>query len=141
MSPDGKPFYGPTQPTYGLGRELLCIPMKGQKKTEKVIATELRKLVGVNVLRALETKYPHPPDKIAHLAKLAKVSKSTIQRIVGGKVGVSVDVLWTVADKLGISPFRLLMTEEDSRYLVDVREVVKEREAVQQDKSQRRRIA
>lgn len=122
MPQHARPFYGPRKPTYGLKMHLAFQTM-GNTKRPKVIAHTLRAIIGANIEREMEARMAEG-DKPMALARAANVSKSTIQRIIKGRVGVSIDVLNAIAEEMRIPIFRLLLSPGDSSTLIDARKIV-----------------
>lgn len=85
--------------------------MKGQAKRPKFIATRSRKILGENVRRKMEQRYPDEGDKFTALAESCgnSPSRSTINRIIDGEVGPSIDTITQLANALHCEPWELLV--------------------------------
>lgn len=78
------------------------------KKRPKFIARETREIIAANVKRLMEQQFAHSTNKPAALAKRIGTSESTVQRVLSGDVGITVDVLAQVANGLRCEPADLL---------------------------------
>lgn len=86
--------------------------MKGATKRKKIPGF-MRVIVAANVKAAMEHKFSEHSNKPKRLAEAAGVSLSTVQRIVGGTNGASIDHIESVADALDLSAYQLLVPNLD----------------------------
>ena len=89
--------------------------MKGQKKTPKAPGVT-RQFVARNVSRLLEYHYadlPNVTQRQKALAKDSGVGFGTIQRIMKGEVGASIDNIEMVALALQVSVYQLVLANLD----------------------------
>jgi DNA-binding Xre family transcriptional regulator len=111
-SPDYKPFFGFIKPTLGPGVALGYNSMKRQAKKPKFVAMETREIVAANVQARMDRVFNGATDKPMMLAKRIGTSKSTVQRILNGDVGVTIDILTQLANGLRCEPADLLLPPE-----------------------------
>lgn len=104
----------------------------GNRKSDKYIDAAGRRLIGANLRREMEIALADKADKYRALADLAKElsksgeapSKSTIQRIVAGGVGTSIDNLFLLAQAMGVPPYRLFLNDVEQSVVHDVSELM-----------------
>lgn len=82
--------------------------MKGQPKKPKYVARRERRILGDNIRRRMERRYADEGDKWTAMADACGVSRSTIQRLVKGEVGATIDVIAQCAHALRCEPYELL---------------------------------
>lgn len=115
-----RPIFGFTQPTFGSSPHLACNPMKGQKKTPKLPGF-MRIVVAENVKALMALKFPDSLNQPKALAdatgkpKEGGQSLSTVQRILKGESGASLDTLEAIADALDVSLYQLLIPALDTK--------------------------
>jgi DhnA family fructose-bisphosphate aldolase class Ia len=72
----------------------------------------LRFVVAEKVRQRMDEIYKDSSNRTLALAKDAKVSHSTVQRIIKADVGTSLDSLEAIADKLKLPTYQLLIPDE-----------------------------
>ena len=82
--------------------------MNDRTKKKKFIALESRELLARNVSYRMEKEFSRVSNKPEALAKRIGTSKSTVQRVLTGEIGVTLDVLAQLAMGLRCHPFELL---------------------------------
>lgn len=82
--------------------------MKNKAKTPKVPGF-MRTILAANVRGLMEHQYRSASNKPKGLAADAGVSLSTVQRIIAGEVGATIDNIELIAAALGVSGYQLLM--------------------------------
>lgn len=87
-------------------------PMKGIKKTPKVPGL-MREIVAANLKRLMDHHMAGNPNKPKTLAGKARLSLSTVQRIVGCKTGATLDNLEALAEAFDLSVYQLLIPDLD----------------------------
>lgn len=115
MRTKGRPVFGFRQPTNGLAGELSSKSMKGEKKTPKAPGLT-RQVVARNVARLLEYHYSHLPTVTQRQRELAKdcgVGFGTIQRMMKGEVGSSIDNIEAVALALQVAVYQVMLSTLD----------------------------
>lgn len=85
--------------------------MKGKPKTRKVPGI-LRYVVAENVNRRMGEVYRGRSNIVKCLAVDSGVAMSTVQRILAGTVGASIDNLEAVASALRVQTYQLLIPDE-----------------------------
>ena len=74
---------------------------------------QLRKVVAANVDLMAKIEFRDEANVPLALAKLANVSKSTIQRILEAKVGAELETIEKVAKALGLIPYQIFIPNLD----------------------------
>lgn len=96
-------------------------------KKSKPVDQEARDLLASNLKRTMDRALAGIGDKPRELSKRAGVSKSTVQRACGSKenpAGASIDVIAIFARLLGVRPYELLMTPEETAMLDRARRII-----------------
>jgi transcriptional regulator with XRE-family HTH domain len=88
--------------------------MKGQPKKRKVPGL-MRAVLGRNIKLRMEVRYHDKTNKPKELATATGMSLSTVQRIMAGKTGVTLDNLEALAGALDLSAYQLLLPILDSK--------------------------
>lgn len=111
------PNQGFYKPTIRPVLKLRYGPMAKGLTRRRKIAGKLRAVIAANVkARAAVQFKTHPNVPIAIKdASGGAFSKSTVQRIMGGKVGTSLEQLEALGRALDIAPYQLLMENFDAR--------------------------
>lgn len=102
--------YHPHVPIHGRARE--ARPMKKRKALKE--PGFMRSVLATNVAAVMELRLPGYPDKIRELARRAGMSRSSVQRMVQGQHGASVDLIERVAAALGVAAYQLLVPGLDA---------------------------
>ena len=110
MPHNSRPIFGFMQPTVGSCTAISFQRMKGRRKSPKIPGL-LRSVVANNVRRLMRDKYAQRDNMPMALAKDAGTSLSTIQRILVGDHGASIDTLEGVARAFRIEPYQLLLQD------------------------------
>lgn len=85
------------------------MPMKGQAKRPKFVAKRERRILGENIeARMREATYLSENDKVSALAEVCDVSRSTVQRLIKGDVGATIDTIALFAKALRCEAHELL---------------------------------
>jgi hypothetical protein len=117
--PPYRPTRGLLQVTNGLPSQVGLSAVKGRPKEPKYVARYERRLVTENVVRRMDARYRHSPNKVTSLAEESGVGRSTIQRIVDpdtyGSYGCSIDTLALLARALKCEAHDLLTPLTDAR--------------------------
>lgn len=104
----------------------------GNRKKDKYIDDEGRRVIGRNLRREMESALVDESDKFRALADRAKElsksgeapSRSTIQRICSGEVGTSIDNLFLLARAMEIPPYRLFLNDVEQTVVHDVSQLM-----------------
>lgn len=83
----------------------------------------IRKIVAQNVRALMDKKYAAERNRPGKLSQDAKVSLSTIQRLLSEDVGASIDTIESVARILKVPPFQLLMPSEEMQRAISAQVV------------------
>lgn len=110
-----KPIHGLAQPSNG-GMSAVPFRSMPRKKGSKIItpqAQRLRKIVGGNIATLIDREFPiakhqNVTAQQSALAKEVGSSLSSVQRIVKGEVGATMDLIADMAAALGVRPADLL---------------------------------
>jgi len=105
--------YGYLQPAVGSVWDLECKTMNGKPKGPKYVS-HMRKPVGDNVRALMERAFEMSSNKPRELAKRAGVSLSTVQRVISGEIGPSLDILEQLATALDVSTYQLVLPNLDA---------------------------
>lgn len=101
------PKIGPVKPALEFCAEVACFPMSGAPRKPKTPG-ELRAVIARRVGVAMRSEFKAEANKPKALANRAGVSLSTIQRILEGQNGPSVDTVEVIADALNVAVDALL---------------------------------
>jgi transcriptional regulator with XRE-family HTH domain len=108
MKTNHRPFFGSaSNPPLGLWQNYTDNAMNGGRKRSKIAGTMRLKLAS-NVRARMELQYRDEPNKPKRLANDASVSLSTVQRILAGEVGASLDNIEALSKTLGVDIVDLL---------------------------------
>ena len=89
--------------------------MTTKPKRRKYVAIRTRKIIGQNIRDLMETVFEHETDKWTAFKDASGIARSSIQRIAGGEVGVSVDTLTLLANALHVDVADLLRSKPNRR--------------------------
>lgn len=95
----------------------------GNTKSPKYVDRKLREQVGKNVGREMDA-WATEGNKTLALAQATRLSKSTIQRIVKGQVGVSIDTLSAIAETMSVPIYRFFLNDDERVAIIDARTFV-----------------
>ncbi len=73
----------------------------------------MRSVVGRNLVRLMKHHYPDSPNRPKALSKDAGVSLSTVQRVIDGETGATIDLIEALAGAFDLSVYQLLIPELD----------------------------
>lgn len=102
-----RPFLGSLQPTLG-SKLYLAFLLMATKTRKRKAPSPWRKVVSANVIQGMDREFPASPNKPRSLSKKSGVAFSTVQRVVNGTSGASVDILADLAAALRMAPHNLL---------------------------------
>ncbi len=82
--------------------------MNGKPKQPKFVAARSRKILGENIQRRMSQQYADETDRFTALAEESGVRRSTIQRVINGEVGATIDTITRLAHALKCDVHELL---------------------------------
>lgn len=97
---------------------------KGTKKSNVDMGRLMRRVVADNVVQLMDDRFSVVPTTTGRwkaLAMKAKVSTSTVERIVKLQIGASIDTLEDIAGALNVPPPVLFVPSERMREAMNVR--------------------
>lgn len=117
IAPETTPVFGCSQPGCGQRKALPCPCMPAKNKLVSHAATVVRDAMVANLAALIEKAYPNLPVTAAYEKIEARTgySLSTLQRIMSGNTGPSIDTLADLAHHLGTSVPELLTRSMDDR--------------------------
>lgn len=80
-----------------------------RKKTPGI----MRDILAINVLALMKKEFPEEPNKVRALSQKADISFSSVQRLLRGETGATIDTIESVSLALNVSPYQLLIPELD----------------------------
>lgn len=85
--------------------------MNGKAKRPKYVAVRSRRILGQNIKLKMQERYASEGDKYTALAQDCGTSRSTIERIVKGETGATIDTMTLLANALHCELHELLAIE------------------------------
>jgi hypothetical protein len=115
------PIFGLTQPAYGTFFAGSSAPMgkggkTGQTKRKKLPGF-MRTVLGANLVKLIDHHYRSIDNRTGRLTALFKessVSVSSVQRIIDGETGASLDTLEQLSLALGVSVYQMVAPDIDA---------------------------
>lgn len=104
---DDRPVYGFTQPGQGLSLQITSRLMTTTRR--RLAPGQMRAILAENVGRRMEERYWQSRNKPLALAKEAKVSLSTVQRMLSKEQSTTIDTVEAFAGVFGLPAFQLLV--------------------------------
>lgn len=111
------PNLGRVKPALGPIPRLASKSMKGKKKQQKPDSI-YRAVLARNVKALMEFHFAESSNKplaVARATGTGGLSKSTVQRILAGTIGVNLETLDLIATALNVLPYQLLLPRLDAR--------------------------
>lgn len=108
MSTKDKPVSGFVQPAFGFHVKLDYMAMKGMRKKTKVPGF-MREVLADNIRRLMEHHFASSSNKPRLLATKARVSLSTVQRLLSRETGATLDNVESIAEVFHLSSYQILV--------------------------------
>ncbi|HNP65500.1 MAG TPA: helix-turn-helix transcriptional regulator [Woeseiaceae bacterium] len=86
--------------------------MGNRSKRKKFVSHEMREILAENILERMDQVFPDAANKTEALSKRTGTSRSTVQRVTNGQIGVTLDVLAQLAMGLHCQPHDLLLPRQ-----------------------------
>ena len=102
-------------------------PTRKKRSPKTYIAEHLRRVLGENVRTYMAARYARErtlTDQMRALSRDSGVATATIERVIKGQTGPSLDTINQLAEALEEPTYRLLIDPLERNFLIDARDVV-----------------